>query len=65
MVDGYLDEPVVLLDDVDKFDRALGGRLKHWADFAPYIGEIKGGSRRIRPEKLIVTSQYTIEDIMG
>lgn len=61
--DGYLDEPVVLLDDVDKFDRALGGRLKHWADFAPYIGEIKGGSRRIRPEKLIVTSQYTIEDI--
>jgi len=61
--DGYLDEPVILLDDVDKFDRALGGKLKHWADFAPFIGEIKGGSRRLRPQKLIVTSQYTIEDI--
>jgi len=62
--DGYQSEPVVLIDDMDKFDRALGGKLKHWADFAPYIGEFKGvGSRRIRPSKLIVTSQYKIEDI--
>jgi len=62
--DGYQSEPVVCVDDMDKFDRALGGKLKHWADFAPFIGEFKGvGSRRIRPSKLIVTSQYKIEDI--
>lgn len=61
--DGYQEEKVVLLDDVDKYDVALGGKLKHWADFCPFIAECKGASMRIRPEKLIVTSQYRIEDI--
>lgn len=61
--DGYQEEEVVVVDDVDKFDVALGGKLKHWGDFAPFIAEIKGGSRKIRPRLVIVTSQYTIGDI--
>jgi len=61
--DGYQEEEVVCVDDVDKYDVALGGKLKHWADFAPFIAEIKGGSRKIRPRLVIVTSQYTIGDI--
>jgi hypothetical protein len=61
--DGYQREPIVLIDDIDKFDVRLGGLLKHWADAFPFIGECKGGSIRIRPTKLLVTSQYTIEDI--
>ncbi|QNG41081.1 replication-associated protein [Antarctic virus 6_I_APBOOTsw001Ch] len=61
--DGYQGEPVVLLDDIDKFNVALGGSLKHWADSYPFIGETKGSSKKIRPQRLIVTSQYRIEDI--
>jgi len=61
--DGYQREPIVVLDDVDKFDVRLGGHLKHWADCYPFIGEVKGGSIKIRPNKLVVTSQYRIEEI--
>jgi hypothetical protein len=61
--DGYQREPVVCVDDVDRYDVRLGGMLKSWADAHPFIGEIKGNSVKIRPKKLIVTSQYRIEDI--
>lgn len=61
--DGYSREETVILDDVDKYDVALGGKLKHWADRYAFIGEAKGGGGRFRPARLIVTSQYTIEQI--
>lgn len=61
--DGYQAQEVVICDDVDKYDVKLGGQFKHWADYPAFIGECKGGSRRIRPSKFIVTSQYTIDEI--
>jgi len=39
--------------------------LKLWADSYSLTGEIKGGTIPLNYERLIITSNYTIEDIFG
>lgn len=67
--DGYEGEKVVLIDDVDprhNKDYNLAGMLKRWADHYPFNGEVKGGCiKNMRPEMIVVTSQYTIEEVFG
>lgn len=56
--DGYTTERFVVLEDVDKSHEKLGHHLKIWGDRYDFLAEMKGSSRRIRPDVVCVTSNY-------
>jgi len=58
---GYQNEKNVLMDDFDC--KVMGHLLKLWADKYAFMAEVKGSSRLIRPEKLIITSNYSIDQL--
>lgn len=62
--DGYNDQKVVLLEDIDP-DRAkvLAHHIKVWCDRYPFTAEVKNSSISVNPTyNLIVTSNYSIDD---
>lgn len=61
--DGYRGEPAAILDDWDKSHYVLGHHLKLWADKWSFPAEIKGTTIQLRPKKIIITSNYSIEEI--
>lgn len=61
--DGYTSEKVVYLEDVDASWGDVLYDLKCWADYYIFEGRIKHKPPiRIRPEKVVVTSNYTIRE---
>lgn len=60
---GYKGEEVVAIEEWSPKNECTGSQLKIWADRYPFTGQIKGGSlKKIRPKKIIVLSNYTIEE---
>jgi len=61
--DGYDDQEVIYLEDFDIYQIKWGGLLKRLADKWPMQASIKGSMKYIRPRVVIVTSNYTIDQI--
>lgn len=62
--DGYQDEPVVIIEDLDDFDaKHMGPKIKEWADEYPFPAETKGGSIKIRPKLLVITTNYDFHEL--
>ncbi len=62
--DGYKGQDVVILDDVGESHATwIGSFLKRWADRYSFPAEEKNSTTQIRPKKIIVTSQYRIEQL--
>lgn len=61
--DGYTGHHCVIVDDMDPFHRSLSTDLKYWGHHNPFRADLKGSSKYIRPGKVIVTSQYRIDEI--
>lgn len=63
--DSYQFEDVVVLEDVDETWEDVLWELKVWADHYPFAAKIKHKpSIKIRPKKIVVTSNYTLEELM-
>ncbi len=66
--DGYAGQPYVLLEDITPNIKNLAGigyYLKIWADRYAFNGETKGSTINIRPERIIVTANYTIDEMFA
>lgn len=61
--DNYNGEETVILDDVSPFNKSYTDQLKTWSDRYVFNAQVKGSYMKIRPKRIIVTSQYAMEDI--
>lgn len=61
--DGYKGEEEVIIEDLDPDHcKHLAHHCKIWLDIYAFPCEIKGGKLNARPKKIIITSNYTIEE---
>lgn len=64
--DSYRNQPTVIIDEVElDSSKYIGHYLKKWADKYAFDAEVKGSKLIIRPERIIVTSNYSIEEVFN
>lgn len=61
--DRYNGQKVVIIEDLGQSHEYLGDHLKIWADVYAFPAEIKNSGDLIRPEKIVVTSNYSIQEL--
>lgn len=61
--DGYDGEHTVLIEDLEPAHRVLGYHIKIWGDRYPFIAEMKGYAHRIRPPRIVITSNFHPNEI--
>lgn len=62
--DGYAGQDTVVCEDYEpKHSREMGWFLKIWADLDPFTADVKCSSMFIRPRRIIVTSNYCIDEM--
>lgn len=64
--DGYGSQRVVIIEEVNQdSSKCLSNHFKRWFDKYAFTAEVKGGTRWIRPEWIIITSNYSLEECFG
>lgn len=63
--DGYQNHDVVIIEDIDPDYKHMAHHVKIWADHYPFVAERKGGSMVIRPRKILITSNYSIDEVFS
>lgn len=63
--DTYAGEELVVIDEIERSAVYMGHFLKIWGDPYACIVQSKGSSMKIRPLCIIITSNYTPEEIWG
>lgn len=61
--DGYNQEPTVIVDDLDESHFYLQHHLKIWGDKYAFQGKVLYSHIKLRPERIIVTSNVRICDV--
>jgi len=62
--DGYYGEDTALIEDLDPdAAKCLRWHLKIWCDHYWFAAEVKFGTIYIRPKRIVITSQYTVEQL--
>lgn len=63
--DGYQGEDVVHIDELSPaHTQWIAPYLKQWSDKWPFAAETKGGTIQIRPKRIIITTNYSIESML-